>query len=79
MLKLAMPDARIQSTPMNGMVLLTGTVRAPADIEEANRLVQAFVGNWQQVISRLKTATPLQVMVKVKFAEVNRNLIRMSA
>jgi pilus assembly protein CpaC len=38
--------------------------------------VQAFVGTGTQVISRLKTATPLQVMVKVKFAEVSRNLIR---
>jgi pilus assembly protein CpaC len=76
MLKLAMPEARIQATPMNGMVLLTGTVGAPADIEEANRLVQAFLGTGTQVISRLKTATPLQVMVKVKFAEVSRNLLR---
>jgi pilus assembly protein CpaC len=76
MLKLAMPDARIQATPMNGMVLLTGTVATPADIEEANRLIQAFVGGGTQVISRLKTATPLQVMVKVKFAEVSRNLLK---
>jgi pilus assembly protein CpaC len=76
MLKLAMPEARIQATPMNGMVLLTGTVGAPADIEEANRLVQAFLGTGTQVISRLKTATPLQVMVKVKFAGGERNLLR---
>jgi pilus assembly protein CpaC len=71
-----MPDARIQATPMNGMVLLTGTVAAPEDVEEANRLVQAFVGSGSQVISRLKTATPLQVMLKVKIAEVNRRLLR---
>ena len=76
MLALAMPEARIQATPMNGMVLLTGTVAAPEDVEEANRLVQAFVGNGSQVISRLKTATPLQVMLKVKIAEVSRSLVR---
>ncbi len=76
MLKLAMPEARIQATPMNGMVLLTGTVAQPADIEEANRLVQGFVGQGTQVLSRLKTATPLQVMLKVRIAEVSRNLIR---
>jgi pilus assembly protein CpaC len=76
MLALAMPDARIQATPMNGMVLLTGTVATPQDVEEANRLVQAFVGNGSQVISRVKTATPLQVMLKVKIAEVNRSLLR---
>jgi pilus assembly protein CpaC len=73
MLKVAMPDAQITATPMNGIVVLTGTVGAPDDVEEANRLVQAFVGKDVQVVSRLKTATPLQVMLKVRFAEVNRD------
>ena len=76
LLKLAMPDARITATPMNGMVLLTGTVASPTDIEEANRIVQTFVGEGTQVISRLKTATPLQVMLKVRIAEVSRSLNR---
>jgi len=74
MLKIAMPDAQITATPMNGVVVLTGTVAAPNDIEEANRLVQAFVGKDAQVVSRLKTATPLQVMLRVRFSEVNRDL-----
>jgi len=74
MLKIALPDAQITATPMNGLVILTGTVRAPSDVEEANRLVSAFVGKDIQVVSRLKTATPLQVMLKVRFSEVNRDL-----
>jgi pilus assembly protein CpaC len=73
MLKVAMPDAQITATPMNGIVVLTGTVAAPDDVAEANRIVQAFVGKDVQVVSRLKTATPLQVMLKVRFAEVNRD------
>ena len=76
LLRVAMPDAQIQARPINGMVLLTGTVAAPADVEEANRLVQAFVGEGTQVISRLKSATPLQVMLQVKIAEVSRSLVR---
>src|SRR3546814_16979619 len=75
MLALTMPNASIQATPMNGMVVLTGTVAAPEDVAEANRLVQAFVGEGTQVISRLKSATPLQVMLPVKIAEVSRSLI----
>ena len=74
LLRTAMPEAQIRATPMNGVVLLTGTVRAPADIEEANSIVQAYVGGQTKVISRLKTATPLQVMLKVRFAEVSRSL-----
>jgi pilus assembly protein CpaC len=74
MLKIAMPDAQITATPMNGVVILTGTVAAPDDIEEANRIVSAFVGKDVQVVSRLKTATPLQVMLRVRFSEVSRDL-----
>ena len=76
MLQLAMPDAQIVATPMNGMILLTGTVASPEDGAEAERLVQAFVGESTQIISRLRTATPLQVNLQVKFAEVSRNFVK---
>ncbi|MBA3668150.1 MAG: type II and III secretion system protein family protein [Sphingomonas sp.] len=76
MLHLAMPEANIQATPMNNLVLLTGTVASPTDVEEAQRLVQAYVGDGTQVVSRLRSATPLQVNLKVKIAEVNRSLVR---
>jgi pilus assembly protein CpaC len=76
LIRLAMPDAQIQARPINGMVLLTGTVAAPADVEEASRLVQAYVGEGTQVLSRLKSATPLQVMLKVTIAEVSRTLVK---
>lgn len=74
MLRLAMPDAQIQATPMNGLLLLTGTVASPDDAAEAERLAQAFVGAGSQVISRLRTATPLQVNLQVKIAEVSREI-----
>jgi len=59
MLHLAMPEARIATSTMNNTVLLTGTVAAPEDAAEAERLVKAFVGDKTNVISRLKMATPL--------------------
>jgi pilus assembly protein CpaC len=76
MLKVAMPGTEITATPMNGMVLLTGTVAAPDDVEEATRLVTAFVGQGYQVVNRIKTATPLQVMLRVRFSEVNRDIAK---
>jgi pilus assembly protein CpaC len=76
MLDLAMPEADITATPMNGMVLLTGTVAQPTDAAEAERLVQAFVGTAVQVVSRLRTATPQQVYLQVRIAEVSRSLAR---
>ncbi len=76
MLGLAMPEAHVVATPMNGLVLLTGTVAAPEDAAEAERLVQAYVGDSTKVLSRLKTATPLQVNLQVRIAEVNRSFIK---
>lgn len=76
MLLLAMPDATINVNTMNGIVLLTGTVAAPEDAAEADRLVSAFVGEGTRVISRLQTATPLQVNLQVKIAEVNRSVVK---
>jgi len=57
-------------------VLLTGTVAAPEDAAEAQTLVEAFVGDETNVISRLRMATPLQVNLQVRFAEVSRSLVR---
>jgi pilus assembly protein CpaC len=76
MLDLAMPEASIAVTPMNGLVLLTGTVASPSDVQEAQSLVQAFVGTETQVVSRLRTATPLQVNLQVRIAEVSRSVVR---
>ncbi|MEM9501297.1 MAG: type II and III secretion system protein family protein [Pseudomonadota bacterium] len=77
MLALAMPAAKIGIATMGtNTVLLTGTVAAPEDAAEAERLVQAFIGPETNVITRLKTATPLQVNLQVKFAEVSRTLVR---
>ena len=77
MLSLAMPEAKIAVATMGvNTVLLTGTVAAPEDAAEAQRLVEAFVGEGTNVISRLKTATPLQVNLRVRIAEVSRNFAR---
>ena len=75
MLELAMPEATSRD-PDERMVLLTGTVAQPTDAAEAERLVQAFVGANVQVVSRLRTATPQQVYLQVRIAEVSRSLAR---
>jgi pilus assembly protein CpaC len=77
MLQLAMPEANIQAATMGtNTVLLTGTVASPEDAAEAERLVSAFVGEGANVVSRLRMATPLQVNLRVRFAEVSRTLVR---
>ena len=74
MLTVAMPDADIKVTTMNGVILLTGTVKQPEESSEAFDLVTAFSGGQSKVVNRIKTATPLQVNLQVRFAEVARTL-----
>jgi pilus assembly protein CpaC len=74
MLGVAMPDADIDVTTMNGVIMLTGTVKQPEEAAEVADLVSAFNGGQAKIINRIKTATPLQVMLQVRVAEVNRSL-----
>lgn len=77
MMRLAMPDAKVSVNTMGtNTFLLTGTVAAPEDAAEAQRLVQAFVGKEANVITRVKMATPVQVNLRVRFAEVSRTLVK---
>jgi pilus assembly protein CpaC len=76
MLRTAMPEQDITATNLSGMVMLTGTVVAPKDSEEAQRLTELFTANTVQVINHLKIATPQQVSLHVKIAEVSRSVSR---
>ncbi|GGZ06306.1 pilus assembly protein CpaC [Novosphingobium colocasiae] len=77
MLRMAMPEARIGvSTMGTDTFLLTGTIATPEDASEAERLVKAYVGDKANVISRLRMATPLQVNLQVRIAEVSRSLVK---
>ena len=87
MMKLAMPDADIHVTTTGQIAVLTGTVAAPEDSAQAERLVTALLNPGVNVseatatlkiavFNRLRTATPLQVNLQVRFAEVSRSFVK---
>ena len=84
MMKLAMPDANITVTTVGQIAVLTGTVASPEDSAQAQRLVTAIlnpgatgdVGLKIGVINRLRAATPLQVNLQVRIAEVSRSFVK---
>ena len=86
MLRLAMPEANIRVITAGQLAVLTGTVASPEDAGEAQRLVTAMLNPGVDpssptalkiaVISRLKTATPLQVNLQVRIAEVSRSFVK---
>jgi pilus assembly protein CpaC len=87
MIQAAMPGADIRVTPVGQIAVLNGTVASPDDAAQAQQLVSAMLNPGVDmskdgatckicVVNRLTTATPLQVNLKVKIAEVNRTLLK---
>jgi pilus assembly protein CpaC len=87
MMKLAMPDADITVTTVGQIAVINGVVASPADSEQAQRLVTQLLnpgvdvsspgaGLKIAVVNRLRTATPLQVNLQVRFAEVSRSFVK---
>ena len=87
MLKAAMPEADIRITQVGQIAVLNGTVASPDDSAQAQRLVTSLLNPGMDmskegaalkigVVNRLRTATPLQVNLQVRFAEVSRNFLK---
>ena len=80
----AMPDSNITVTTLGQMAVINGTVASPEDATQAESLVRSVLNAGLKEgeplkmlpVNRLKTATPLQVTLKVRIAEVNRSLIK---
>ena len=87
MMRAAMPDSNIQVTTVGQMAVLNGTVASPADSAQAEALVRSLLNPGVDTsspsamlkmvpVNRLKVATPLQVNLRVRVAEVNRSLLK---
>ena len=80
----AMPDSNISVTTVGQLAVMNGTVASPEDAAQAQALVTSLLNPGKKEgdnldilpVNRLKTATPLQVTLKVRIAEVNRSLLK---
>lgn len=66
------PGQPIDARLSNGSILLTGTVNDPGAAGRAAQLAKAFAGD--SVINLIAVGGSQQVMLEVKFAEVNRQM-----
>jgi pilus assembly protein CpaC len=83
----AIPDSDIRVQTVGQVAVINGTVASPEDAAQAEMLVKAALNPGVDVtkpdaalnivpVSRLKVATPLQVTLKVKIAEVSRDVLK---
>jgi len=71
-----MPDATIRLSSVNGSVLLSGTVTSAADATRAVDLAGRYAGGPDKVVNMLKIAANEQVMLKVRVAEMQRQVAK---
>lgn len=73
-LRQLIPNNPIEAHIANDSIVLTGLVNNPADAARAIHLAQAFAG--EKVINLISLGSSEQVMLEVRFAEVNRTAER---
>ena len=73
-LRKLIPGDPIEAHIANDSIVLTGLVNNPADAARAVHLAQAFAGD--KVINMITLGSSEQVMLEVRFAEVNRTAER---
>jgi pilus assembly protein CpaC len=84
MLRAAFPESQMNVTTVGQVAVINGTVASPDDAAQAETLVRSVLnpgikpGEPLNIVplNRLRTATPLQVTLKVRIAEVSRDLLK---
>jgi pilus assembly protein CpaC len=82
-----MPESDINVQTIGQVAVINGTVGSPDDAAQAEMLVKAALNPGVDVskgdaalnivpVNRLKVATPLQVTLKVRIAEINRSALK---
>ncbi len=67
------PDASIQVKSYEGLLVLTGNVDSAVEAEDARRMAEEFIGKKSTIINKLEIATPVQVNLRVRIAEIGRD------
>ncbi|HEX4271677.1 MAG TPA: type II and III secretion system protein family protein [Rhizomicrobium sp.] len=76
LLKSALPNSSIQVQAMNDTVVLTGSVSSALESTHAATLAAGFTGDPKKVINMINIAGGQQVMLKVRVAEMDRNIAK---
>ena len=76
MLSTDMPGSRIKVSALNDNIVLTGSVENAQESTRAQDLAGRFVGDPKKVVNMLRIGAGEQVMLKVRVAEVQREIAK---
>jgi pilus assembly protein CpaC len=73
-LKTVIPNNKIGVEAVPGGIVLTGEAKDPGIVEDARRLALRYIPKDGEVINRIKVRGSNQIQIRVRFAEVSRNV-----
>ena len=76
LMKTALPNSAIGVQSMNDNIVLTGQVSSALESTRAADLASKFTGDPKKVVNMLSVAGGAQVMLKVRIAEMDRNVAK---
>ncbi len=76
MLRRVLPGSKVKVETVNEHIVLTGSVRSPADATKAADIAARFVKSKEEVINLLQTGASEQVYLKVRVVEVQRTVAK---
>ena len=70
------PNGRIRVVPQSRGMMLTGTVSTPAEAARAVAILRGYLAEGQQVENQLQIQSTIQVNLRVRIVEMQRNVTR---
>jgi pilus assembly protein CpaC len=71
-----MPDARVTASTVDGSIVLDGLVDNPVQAQDLRELAERFLGDEETLLFRVRIASPTQVNLRVRVAEVSRDVLK---
>ncbi len=71
-----MPDSRVTASTVDGSIVLDGLVENPVQAQELRELGERFLGDDETLLFRVRVASPTQVNLRVRVAEVSRDVLK---
>ena len=75
-LKSMLPGASIQVRSVASSIVITGSVKTPTDAADVRRMAEGLVEKPEQVIMKVGVTAPTQVHLRVRVAEVSREVLK---
>jgi len=72
----ALPGTAIKVETLQNGLAVTGTVKTAADADRVMQLVRGYLPTGQTADNRLSVVASIQVNLRVRIAEISRNLVR---